>query len=146
MSGSVNRVILVGNLGKDPEIKYTASGMAMAKFSIATSEVRKDAQGNRQESTEWHNIVVWGKQAEIAGEYLKKGTMVYLEGRLRTRSWDDPQGGGKRYATEIVGDRFQMLSSRADRGESAETPRGSLTAPTPPEVLPEPADDEDLPF
>lgn len=146
MSGSVNRVILVGRLGKDPEIKYTASGMAMAKFSVATSEVRKDPQGNRQETTEWHDVVVWGKQAEIAGEYLKKGTMIYLEGRLRTRSWDDPQGGGKRYATDVNADRFTMLSSRADRGETPEAAKASGAVQTPPEALPETVEEEDLPF
>jgi single-strand DNA-binding protein len=146
LSGSVNRVILVGRLGKDPEIKYTASGMAMAKFSVATDEVRKDQQGNRQTNTEWHNIVFWGKQAEIAGEYLKKGTLIYIEGRLRTRSWDDPSGGGKRYATEVQGDRFQMLSSRGDGGESQEGPRGSGTYQTQPEGPQETAEDEDLPF
>lgn len=146
MSGSVNRVILVGHLGKDPEIKYTASGMAMAKFSVATSDVRKDAQGNRQESTEWHNVVVWGKSAEIAGEYLKKGTLIYLEGRLRTRSWDDPQGGGKRYATEVVGDRFQMLSGKPDGGGNADRARTSPAQATPPEVEPEAPTEEDLPF
>ena len=146
MSGSVNRVILVGHLGKDPEIKYTASGMAMAKFSVATSEVRKDPQGNRQESTEWHNVVVWGKQAEIAGEYLKKGTLIYLEGRLRTRSWDDPQGGGKRYATDVNADRFTMLGPRQDRTETPEATRASATVATPPETMPEPVDEEDLPF
>jgi single-strand DNA-binding protein len=142
----VNRVILVGRLGKDPEIKYTASGMALAKFSVATDEVRKDAQGNRQESTEWHNIVFWGKQAEIAGEYLKKGSLVYVEGKLRTRSWEDSQGGGKRYATEVVGDRFQILSSKSDGSGSSESPRASATQTTPPEIEPDSPTEEDLPF
>ncbi len=146
MSGTVNRVILVGRLGKDPEIKYTASGMALAKFSVATDDVRKDAQGNRQESTEWHNLVFWGKQAEIAGEYLKKGSLIYVEGKLRTRSWDDPQGGGKRYATEVVGDRFQMLGGRGDGGGTAESVRTSVTHATPPEVEPDVPGEEDLPF
>ena len=146
MSGTVNRVILVGRLGKDPEIKYTASGMALAKFSIATDEVRKDAQGNRQESTEWHNLVFWGKQAEVAGEYLKKGALIYVEGKLRTRSWEDSQGGGKRYATEVVGDRFQMLGPRMDGSGTAEHVRTSVTQATPPEVEPETPTEEDLPF
>ena len=146
MSGTVNRVILVGRLGKDPEIKYTASGMALAKFSVATDEVRKDAQGNRQESTEWHNLVFWGKQAEIAGEYLKKGTLIYVEGKLRTRSWEDSQGGGKRYATEVVGDRFQMLSSRGDGAGSQESARTSSVQATPPEPDAESPTEEDLPF
>lgn len=146
MSGTVNRVILVGRLGKDPEIKYTASGMALAKFSVATDDVRKDAQGNRQESTEWHNLVFWGKQAEIAGEYLKKGGLIYVEGKLRTRSWDDPQGGGKRYATEVVGDRFQMLSGRGEGGGTAESGRTSATQATPLDAEPEVPGEEDLPF
>ncbi len=146
MAGSVNRVILVGRLGKDPEIKYTASGMAMAKFSVATTETRKDQQGNRQDSTEWHNIVLWGKQAEIAGEYLKKGALIYLEGRLRTRSWDDPQGGGKRYTTEVVGDRFQMLGPRADRTETPENTKTSPTVTPPVDVSQDDGPDEDLPF
>lgn len=146
MSGSVNRVILVGHLGKDPEIKYTASGMAMAKFSVATSEVRKDPQGNRQESTEWHNVVLWGKQAEIASEYLKKGALIYLEGRLRTRSWDDAQGGGKRYATDVNAERFTMLGPRQDRTGTSEAAKGSGTVATPPEAINELTDDEDLPF
>ena len=146
MSGSVNRVILVGHLGKDPEIKYTASGMAMAKFSVATSEWRKDNQGNRQESTEWHNVVLWGKQAETASEYLKKGRLIYLEGRLRSRSWDDPQGGGKRYATEVVGERFTMLGPGAGQGEGSGGTKASGTVATPPEAMPEPSDEEDLPF
>ncbi len=146
MSGTVNRVILVGRLGKDPEIKYTASGMALAKFSVATDDVRKDAQGNRQESTEWHNVVFWGKQAEVAGEYLKKGSLIYVEGKLRTRSWDDPQGGGKRYATEVVGDRFQMLGGRADGAGTAESSRTSATHATPPEIEADVPGEEDLPF
>ena len=146
MSGSVNRVILVGRLGKDPEIKYTASGMALAKFSVATDEVRKDAQGNRQESTEWHNLVFWGKQAEIAGEYLKKGSLVYVEGKLRTRSWEDSQGGGKRYATEVVGDRFQILSSKSDSSGSQESVRSSSVQATPAEPDAESPTEEDLPF
>ena len=146
MSGTVNRVILVGRLGRDPEIKYTASGMALAKFSVATDEFRKDAQGNRQESTEWHNLVFWGKQAEIAGEYLKKGSLVYVEGKLRTRSWEDSQGGGKRYATEVVGDRFQILGPRPDSAGTADAGRTSASQATPPEPEADVPAEEDLPF
>lgn len=112
---SVNKVILIGNLGQDPELKYLPSGKAVTNFSIATTENWKDQDGNKQEKTEWHNIVLWGRQAEIAKEYLAKGRPVYIEGRLQTRSWDD-QDGNKRYRTEIVGDRMQFLGSRGDGG------------------------------
>jgi single-strand DNA-binding protein len=97
---SLNKVLLIGNLGKDPELSYTASGVAVAKFSVATGERWKDQEGNVQERTEWHNIVAWRKLAEICGQYLKKGSKVYLEGKLQTRSWDDKNTGQKRYATE----------------------------------------------
>jgi single-strand DNA-binding protein len=108
---SVNKVILIGNLGKDPELKFTPSGVAMAKFSIATTERFKDSDGNPQEKTEWHNVVLWRRLAELANEYLKKGSPVYIEGRIQTRSWDD-ENGQKRYMTEIVGDRMQFLGRR----------------------------------
>lgn len=146
MAGTVNRVILVGRLGKDPEIKYTPSGTPMATFSLATDESRKDASGNRQQITEWHNVVLWGKSAEIAGEYLRKGKLIYVEGRLQTRSWDDAQSNEKRYRTEIIGDRFTMLGGRGEQGESQETPKASAPQPTqtPPEGRLE--DEEDLPF
>jgi single-strand DNA-binding protein len=146
LAGTVNRVILIGRLGRDPEIKYTPTGMAMVSFSLATDESRKDAEGNLQSHTEWHNIVLWGKQAELAGEYLKKGRLVYIEGRLQTRSWEDSQGGGQRYRTEIVANRFVMLGGRQDSGETHDTGKTSATQPThaaPPERLEE---DEDLPF
>ena len=109
---SLNKVILIGNLGKDPEVSYTASGVAVAKFSIATNERWKDQEGNPQERTEWHNIVAWRKLAEICGQYLKKGSKVYLEGKLQTRSWDDKNTGAKRYMTEIIADDLIMLDSR----------------------------------
>jgi single-strand DNA-binding protein len=105
---SVNKVILVGNLGKDPEVRYTQTGSAVANFSIATSEQWNDRDGKRQERTEWHNIVVWGKQAETCGQYLAKGRQVYVEGSIRTRSYDD-KTGVKRYVTEIVAQRIQFL-------------------------------------
>jgi single-strand DNA-binding protein len=110
----VNKVILIGNLGRDPEVRSTPSGQPVASFSMATSRRWKDKNGNKQEETEWHNIVVWGKQAEIAGQYLKKGKQIYLEGRLQTRSWDDKQSGEKKYRTEVVCDNFQMLGQRGD--------------------------------
>jgi single-strand DNA-binding protein len=105
---SVNKVILVGNLGKDPEVRYTQTGSAVANFSIATSEQWNDRDGKKQERTEWHNIVVWGKQAEHCGQYLSKGRQVYIEGSIRTRSYDD-KSGNKRYVTEIIAQRIQFL-------------------------------------
>jgi single-strand DNA-binding protein len=108
---SVNKVILLGNLGRDPEVRYTPNGEAVANYSIATTETWKDKQGNRQEKTEWHNIVMYRRLAEIAGEYLKKGSQVYIEGRLQTRKWQDKQGND-RYTTEIVADHMQMLGQR----------------------------------
>lgn len=108
----VNKVILVGNLGRDPEVRSIPSGQSVASFSLATSRRWRDREGQRQEQTEWHNIVCWGKQAEIAGQYLTKGKQIYVEGRLQTRSWDDRNTGEKKYRTEIVCDNFQMLGSR----------------------------------
>jgi single-strand DNA-binding protein len=110
----VNKVILIGNLGRDPEVRSTQSGQPVASFTLATNRRWRDKAGNKQEETEWHNIVVWGKQAEIAGQYLKKGKQIYLEGRLQTRSWEDRQSGEKKYKTEIVCDNFQMLGQRGE--------------------------------
>ena len=110
---SVNKVILVGNLGKDPELRYTPSGIAVATFSLATTERYKDRDGNRQDKTEWHNIVAWRQLAEICGKYLHKGKQIYIEGKIQTRSYDD-RDGNKRYITEIVVDQMQMLGSRDD--------------------------------
>lgn len=112
----VNKVILIGNLGRDPEVRSTPSGQAVASFTLATSRRWRDKSGQRQEQTEWHQIVVWGKQAEIAGQYLTKGKQIYLEGRLQTRSWDDRQSGEKRYRTEVICENFQMLGSRGGGG------------------------------
>ena len=112
----VNKVILIGNLGRDPEIRSTTSGMAVANFSLATNRKWNDRDGNRQEQTEWHNIVCFGRQAEIAGQYLTRGKKIYVEGRLQTRSWDDRNTGEKKYRTEVVCDNFQMLGSRQDGG------------------------------
>jgi single-strand DNA-binding protein len=108
---SVNKVILIGNLGRDPETRYTTGGDAIANLNIATSEQWKDKNGEKQEKTEWHRVVLFGRQAEIAGEYLKKGRSVYIEGRLQTRKYTDKDGVEK-YSTEIVGDRMQLLGSR----------------------------------
>ena len=113
---SVNKVILVGRLGKDPEIRSTPSGATVAKFTIATDERFTDRSGERQERTEWHNIVAWNKLAEICGQYLKKGKLVYIEGSIRTDSWDDKETGQKRYRTEIIANTMQMLDRKGDEG------------------------------
>jgi single-strand DNA-binding protein len=117
---SLNKVMLIGNLGKDPEVRYTTSGTAVASFSLATSERFKNKSGDWEDRTEWHNITLWGRLAEIAGEYLAKGKTVYIEGRLQTRKWQD-RDGRDRYTTEIVGDKMQMLGGR---GEGAGRPAG----------------------
>jgi len=117
MAKSVNKVILIGNLGKDPELKYTAGGTAVAKFTIATNERFKDKEGNWQDRTEWHNITCWQRLAEIASEYLKKGRTVYIEGSLRTDSWDDKQSGQKRYSTYVVANDLVLLGGRGEPGE-----------------------------
>ncbi len=122
----VNKVILIGNLGRDPELRSTPNGQAVATFSLATNRKWRDRDGNKQEQTEWHNIVCWGRQAEVAGQYLSKGRQIYVEGRLQTRSWDDKQSGEKKYRTEVICDNFQMLGQRGDmdggRGGSAPPP------------------------
>src|SRR6266446_928590 len=112
---SVNKVILVGNLGRDPETRYTTGGDAVTNIRVATTDTWKDKNGEKQEKTEWHTVVFFGRQAEIAGEYLKKGRQVYVEGRLQTRKWQDKEGQD-RYTTEIVADRMQMLGSREGSG------------------------------
>jgi single-strand DNA-binding protein len=114
---SVNKVILVGNLGRDPETRYTTGGDAVTNIRLATTDTWKDKAGEKQERTEWHNIVFYGRQAEIAGEYLKKGRQIYVEGRLQTRKWQDKEGQD-RYTTEIIADRMQMLGSREGGGGS----------------------------
>ena len=110
---SVNKVILVGRLGRDPETRYTGGGQAVANFSLATDESYKDRNGERQKRTEWHKIVVWGKQAEIAQQYLKKGSLVFIEGRIQSREWQDKEGQ-KRTSFEIVANNFRMLGGRAE--------------------------------
>ena len=112
----VNKVILIGNVGADPDVKYLEGGVAVARFSLATSEVYNNKNGERVTQTEWHNIVLWRNLAQIAEKYVRKGMMLYIEGRIRTRSWDD-QNGVKRYTTEIYGDNFQMLSRKQDNGD-----------------------------
>ncbi|HVF63533.1 MAG TPA: single-stranded DNA-binding protein [Casimicrobiaceae bacterium] len=116
---SVNKVILLGNLGRDPETRYTTGGDAITNLNIATNETWKDKSGEKQERTEWHRVVLFGRQAEIAGEYLKKGRSVYIEGRLQTRKYTDKDGVEK-YSTEIVGDRMQLIGGGRDGGADAE--------------------------
>ena len=117
MARGVNKVILLGNLGKDPEVKYTQSGMAVARFSLATTERAKDKDGNWQDKTEWHNLVAFGRTAEVAGEYLKKGRTVYIEGALRTSSWDDKESGQKKYKTEVIINDLVMVGGQREGGE-----------------------------
>ena len=139
---SINKVILIGNLGRDPEVRYTQNGNAVANINLATNEVWKDKSGQRQERTEWHRIVVWGKQAEIAKEYLTKGRQIYVEGSLQTRQWED-KDGQKRYTTEIRCQRFVMLGGRGGEERSE-----SVGGPGPePEMPPDMSySDEDIPF
>jgi single-strand DNA-binding protein len=135
---SVNKVIIVGNLGRDPETRYLPSGEAVTNISVATTETWKDkASGEKKEATEWHRISFFGKLAEIAGEYLKKGSQVYVEGQLRTRKYQDKETGKDRYSTEIRADRMQMLGSRAGSGE----PRGEAGGETRGEPRGEPRGD-----
>ena len=115
---SLNKVLLIGNLGKDPEVRFTPGGRAVARFPVATSEVWSDQEGQRQERTEWHNVVVWGKQAETCGQYLAKGRQVFIEGSIRTRQYDD-KDGNRRYITEIIAQRVQFLGGGGGRGAEA---------------------------
>lgn len=126
MAKSVNKVILVGNLGKDPEVKYTGTGTAVAKFSLATNENFKDKSGQWQERTEWHNVVAFQRLAEIVGQYVKKGSKLYIEGRLQTSSWDDKETGQKKYKTEIIANELMLLSGRGE-GDSEAGGRGGYS-------------------
>jgi single-strand DNA-binding protein len=145
---SLNKVMLIGNLGKDPELRFTPSGRAVAKFSLATSEQWTTPEGQRQDRTEWHNIVVWGKQAETCGQYLSKGRQVYIEGSIRSRQYDDKEGQ-KRWITEVVAQRVQFLGG--GRGDGAGAGRaagggggsGGGDDVGPPAPMPE---DDDIPF
>lgn len=145
--GGVNKVILIGNIGADPEVKYTASGVPVANFSLATTETWVDKTNQRQERTEWHRLVLWRKLAEIAGQYLKKGSKIYVEGKLQTRSWDD-QNGQKRYTTEVVVNDMQMLDARGDGGYGGDAGHAAASPAAaeiggPPEA---PLAEDDLPF
>jgi single-strand DNA-binding protein len=141
MARSLNKVMLIGNLGKDPELRYTPSGVAVATFTVATNESWKDQDGTLQERTEWHNVVAWRKLAEVCGEWLKKGKKVYVEGRIQTRSYDDKNTGAKRYITEIVLDSMIMLDGRGG-GEAPSQP----AAVSAPDETPAAGKDDDLPF
>jgi single-strand DNA-binding protein len=139
---SLNKVMLIGNLGKDPEVRFTASGQAVTSFSLATSEKFKDkTSGEWVERTEWHKVTLWGKLAELAGEYLSKGKTVYIEGRLQTRKYD--KDGVTHYSTEIVGDKMEFLSAKGEKsgGESSSAPKNSGSNYEEP-----PFQDDDIPF
>ncbi len=149
---SVNKVILVGNVGKDPEVRHLDSGVAVANFPLATSESYNAKNGERVTTTEWHNIVLWRGLAEVAEKYVTKGRQLYIEGRIRTRSWDD-KDGNKRYTTEIYGDQMQMLGTKADNqgGGAASQQTGQQSAQTSTPVVnepqvQEPEGEDDLPF
>ena len=142
MSG-INKVILVGNVGKDPEVRYLENGTAVAKFSLATSESRKDKDGNRVDQTEWHNIVLWRKQAELAEKYVKKGMQIYIEGKIKSRSWEDKEGI-KKYTTEIIGDAITFLGKRNSNEETNNSASTIATEPSLPAATDAPTDD--LPF
>ena len=114
---SLNKVFLIGRLGTDPELRQTKGGMAVANFNVATNEYYNDKEGNKQEKTEWHKVVVWGKQADLCGQYLSKGRQVFIEGKLQTRQWDDQQGQ-KRYTTEVVASNVRFLDSKTDATKS----------------------------
>ena len=144
--GSVNKVILVGNLGRDAELRYTPGGAAVATINMATTEVWNDKGGQRQEKTEWHRVVLWGKSAESLTEYLTKGKQIYVEGRLQTRQWDD-KDGNKRYTTEIRGDRIVLLGGGGGRGAPMERgDAGPAHAAAPGPDPAEPLTDDDIPF
>lgn len=147
MSGTLNRVQLIGRLGKNPEVKYTPSGVAVAKFSIATDESWKDKSGEKQSRVEWHLIVVWNKLAEICAQYLEKGKLVYIEGRIQSHEWQD-SNGVKRRQYEIVANKMLMLGVRGDGGERGGDPEQRCEAAPSPrqeEIVPE-IDDESIPF
>ncbi len=157
MGKSVNKVILVGHLGKDPEVKYTPQGTPVAKFSLATNESFKGKDGNWQERTEWHSIVAWQRTAEVIGEYCKKGSQIYIEGRLKTDSWDDKETGQKKYRTDVVVENMVLLGGRGgggDMGEGGGGGRGRGASsqsydqrqPEPEHAGATPITDEDIPF
>ena len=138
---SINKALLIGNLGQDPELKYMPTGDAVCNFTVATTESWKDREGNQQERTEWHRIVAFRRLAEICGKYLKKGKQVYIEGKIQTRSWED-KDGVKKYTTEIVADQMKMLGRRSEEGGESYVPPGKDE----PESPASSSDEDDLPF
>lgn len=156
---SLNKVLLIGNVGKDPEIRHLESGVSVATITLATSERFRDKSGNTQERTEWHTVIAWRQLADLASNYIRKGSQIYVEGRIQSRSWDD-QTGNKRYVTEIQADNIQLLGRRADGQQGAEAPASGYRQAQPaPQPAPQPvstpmvspadisADDpDDLPF
>ena len=143
--GSVNKVILVGNLGRDAELRYTPGGAAVATLNLATTETWYDKEGQRQEKTEWHRVILWGKQAETLNQYLQKGKQIYVGGRLQTRQWDD-KDGNKRYTTEIRGDRVVLLSGGGGGGGPRGGGRSEGPHPEPMDVGAAELSEDDIPF
>jgi len=147
--GSVNKVIIIGRLGKDPDLRYAPSGTAIASFSVATNHNSKDADGNWQEQTEWHSVKTFGRTAEFVGEYLKKGRQAYVEGRLQTSNWED-QNGQKRYRTDIIANDVQLLGSRGEGGAQNAAPANAPAAQPKPAAAEaektEQVEEDDLPF
>ena len=137
----VNKVILVGNLGKDPEVRHLDNGIAVANFSLATTESYTNKQGERVNQTEWHNIVLWRGLADVAEKYLKKGNSIYVEGKISTRKWEDKEGN-TRYSTDIIADKMTMLGSKSDNSNTSTESRTSSTEPKPSED----SENDDLPF
>lgn len=142
----INKVILVGNVGKDPEVRHLDNGTAFARFTLATSENYKDKEGNKVTNTEWHNIVLWRGLAEVAEKYVKKGSKLYIEGKITSRSYEDPNGGGTKYFTEIVGNTMQMLDSRSSGDNSSMPPPAGDSQMDSPNSADEPLATDDLPF
>ena len=145
MANGLNKAILIGNLGRDPEVRYTPGGLAVANFSMATSETWTNKEGEKETRTEWHRIVAWGKLGEICGEYLSKGKQIYIEGRIQTREWEDKEGN-KRYTTEITASQMLMLGSRESAGESRPSPSSDMDSPNLPEPPISKTKDDDIPF
>ena len=153
MAKGVNKVFLLGRLGKDPEMRATAGGMTIANFTLATSDRAKDAQGNWADHTEWHNLVAFGRTAEIVRDYCKKGSQIFVEGKIQTRSWEDKESGAKKYRTEILVNDLSLLDSKGAGGEGGGSYSKSNTAPytaTTPAAAPDYAEqgitDDDIPF
>jgi len=149
MAKGVNKVFLLGNVGKDPEIRATQGGMTVASFTLATADRQKDAQGNWADKTEWHNLVAFSRTAEIVRDYVKKGTQLFIEGKIQTRSWDDKESGQKRYKTEILVNELSLLGGGAGRGSEGGGSRSSSSsnASSPaPEYADQGITDDDIPF